>query len=53
MRGALAEVRARFGHSYPLKIGGRAIEVGPGQVLAKILQRMKLGIASSGIEEPA
>ncbi len=32
---------------------GRAIEVGPGQVLAKILQRMKLGIATSGIEELA
>ena len=28
----------------------RAIEVGPGQVLAKILQRMKLGIASSTLE---
>jgi malonyl CoA-acyl carrier protein transacylase len=28
----------------------RAIEVGPGQVLAKLLQRMKLGIASTGIE---
>lgn len=28
----------------------RAIEVGPGQVLAKLLQRMRLGIASAGIE---
>jgi [acyl-carrier-protein] S-malonyltransferase len=29
---------------------GRAIEVGPGQVLAKILQRMRLGIASLSLE---
>jgi [acyl-carrier-protein] S-malonyltransferase len=30
---------------------GRALEVGPGQVLAKILQRMKLGIASASLED--
>jgi len=29
----------------------RAIEVGPGQVLSKILQRMRLGIASETLEE--
>ena len=29
----------------------RAIEVGPGQVLAKLLQRMKLGIASASLED--
>ncbi len=29
----------------------RAIEVGPGQVLAKLLQRMKLGIASANLED--
>jgi len=29
----------------------RALEVGPGQVLAKLLQRMKLGIASASLEE--
>jgi malonyl CoA-acyl carrier protein transacylase len=29
----------------------RAIEVGPGQVLSKILQRMKLGIEGRVIEE--
>lgn len=28
----------------------RAVEVGPGQVLAKLVQRMKLGIASTGLE---
>ena len=29
----------------------QAIEVGPGQVLAKILQRMRLGIASAALED--
>jgi [acyl-carrier-protein] S-malonyltransferase len=29
----------------------RAIEVGPGQVLAKLVQRMRLGIATAGIED--
>jgi malonyl CoA-acyl carrier protein transacylase len=29
----------------------RAIEVGPGQVLAKLLQRMRLGIASETLED--
>lgn len=29
----------------------RALEVGPGQVLAKLLQRMKLGIASASLED--
>mgnify|MGYP000369980711 CR=1 FL=1 len=28
----------------------RAVEVGPGQVLAKLVQRMKLGIVSTGLE---
>ncbi len=31
----------------------RAIEVGPGQVLAKLVQRMRLGIASASLEEAA
>jgi [acyl-carrier-protein] S-malonyltransferase len=31
----------------------RAIEVGPGQVLAKLVQRMRLGIASANLEEAA
>lgn len=30
---------------------GRAVEVGPGQVLTKLLQRMRLGIAGAGLEE--
>ena len=31
----------------------RAIEVGPGQVLAKLVQRMRLGITSASLEEAA
>jgi [acyl-carrier-protein] S-malonyltransferase len=31
----------------------RAVEVGPGQVLSKIVQRMRLGIASETLEETA
>jgi [acyl-carrier-protein] S-malonyltransferase len=31
----------------------RALEVGPGQVLAKLVQRMRLGIASANLEDAA